>query len=204
MGSIFYLMGKSSSGKDTIYQKLMEDSELSLRTLVMYTTRPIREGETEGKEYHFVTADEMERMEQEGRLIEKRTYPTMYGDWHYFTVDDGSVELDSWDYLLIGTPESFVRIRDHFGAEKVIPLMLDTDDGDRLQRALNRERRQKEPKYSEMCRRFLADEEDFSPAKKKAAGIEREFRNDDLRVCLADMKEYIRSCRAGAGSEGTR
>ena len=191
MGSIFYLMGKSSSGKDTIYKKLMEDSELSLRTLVMYTTRPRREGEREGEEYHFVTAEQMHEMDRAGRIIEKRTYPTMYGDWHYFTVDDGSVEPEKYDYLLIGTLESFVKIRNYYGRDRVIPLMLETDDGDRLQRALNRERSQSVPKYSEMCRRFLADEADFSSEKKKEAGIEREFRNDDLRECLSEMREYI-------------
>ena len=184
-------MGKSSSGKDTIYKKLMEDGELSLNTLVMYTTRPRREGERDGEAYHFVTAEQMNEMDRQGRIIERRTYPTMHGDWHYFTVDDGEVDLQKSDYLLIGTLESFVRIRDHFGAERVIPLMLETDDGDRLQRALNRERKQKEPKYSEMCRRFLADEEDFAPAKKKAAGIDKEFRNDDLRECFAQMKAFI-------------
>ena len=193
MGSIFYLMGKSSSGKDTLYKKLMGDEDLSLQTLVMYTTRPIREGEMEGREYHFVSEEKMRSLRDEGRLIEVRTYPTMHGDWHYFTVDDGSVDLDKNNYLLIGTLESFVKIREYFGQEKVIPLMLETDDGDRLQRALNRERRQKQPKYSEMCRRFLADEADFSEAKKKAAGIQKEFRNDDLRNCFEEMKAYIQT-----------
>ncbi|NTV78326.1 MAG: guanylate kinase, partial [Clostridiales bacterium] len=53
MGKIFYLMGPSSSGKDTIYKRLLGEKELELHTLVTYTTRPIRVGETEGVEYHF-------------------------------------------------------------------------------------------------------------------------------------------------------
>ena len=44
MGKIYYVMGKSSSGKDTIYKKLME-AHPRFRTIVPYTTRPIREGE---------------------------------------------------------------------------------------------------------------------------------------------------------------
>ena len=191
MGSIFYLMGKSSSGKDTLYKKLLADKELGLGTLTMYTTRPIRSGEKEGREYHFVSNDEMERLEKSGRVIESRTYATVHGDWHYFTVDDGSLELDKRDYLIIGTLESYVKIRDYYGEDRVFPMMLETDDGDRLQRALNRERRQESPKYSEMCRRFLADEADFSKEKKKAAGINTEFRNDDLGECFIKMKEYI-------------
>ena len=53
MHHIFYLMGKSASGKDTIYQKLLEHDTLGLAHIVLYTTRPIREGEAEGREYYF-------------------------------------------------------------------------------------------------------------------------------------------------------
>ncbi len=191
MGKIFYIMGKSSSGKDTLFKKLLADEELGLKTVVMYTTRPIRSGETQGKEYHFVTEKEMNRLEQEGRIIERRSYPTMHGEWNYFTVDDASVDTGRFSYLMIGTLESYVKIRDYYGKEKLLPMMIETDDGDRLQRALNRERAQEQPKYSEMCRRFLADEQDFSEEKKKEAGIDFSFQNDDLRVCLSQMRQYI-------------
>ena len=42
MGKLFYIMGKSASGKDTIYQRLLRNPEFSLERLVIYTTRPIR------------------------------------------------------------------------------------------------------------------------------------------------------------------
>ena len=50
----------------------------------------------------------------------------------------------------------------------------------RLQRALERERRQENPKYEELCRRFLADEKDFSEEKLKEAGITKRFCNESL------------------------
>ena len=53
MGRIYCIMGKSSSGKDTIYKKLAEDADLPVKTLVPYTTRPMRDGETDGVEYYF-------------------------------------------------------------------------------------------------------------------------------------------------------
>lgn len=53
MGKIFYIMGKSSSGKDTIYSRLLEDSQLGLSRIVLYTTRPMREGEQEGRGVPF-------------------------------------------------------------------------------------------------------------------------------------------------------
>ena len=53
MGKIFYIMGKSASGKDTVYHRLCDDKSLGLHTVTLYTTRPRREGETDGVEYHF-------------------------------------------------------------------------------------------------------------------------------------------------------
>ncbi|MCR5654424.1 MAG: guanylate kinase [Lachnospiraceae bacterium] len=194
MGRIFYLMGKSSSGKDTIYRELLKDSELSLSPVLLYTTRPIRVGEKEGVEYHFITDEKVEELKRQGKVVELREYHTFHGIWKYLTVDDGSFS-EKDDLLMIGTPESYVKSRDYFGADRVCPIMIDLDDGERLMRALNREMAQEMPRYQEMCRRFLADEEDFSEEKQKEAGITRRFYNGDLQVCLDEIKAYVREKR---------
>ena len=114
MGKIFYLMGKSSSGKDTMFKKLIEDKSLGLKTIVGYTTRPMREGECDGVEYFFVNEEKMCSLEAEGKVIERRSYNTVHGIWSYFTVDDGQVDLNSNDkYLLIGTLESYEKVRNY-------------------------------------------------------------------------------------------
>ena len=59
MGKIYYVMGKSCSGKDTIYRRLTERHP-ELHTIIPYTTRPIREGERDGVEYFFVDQERME------------------------------------------------------------------------------------------------------------------------------------------------
>ena len=66
------------------------------------------------------------------------------------------------------------------------------EDGERLERALKIERIQEIPRYEEMCRRFLADQEDFSEEKIAAAGITRKFQNVDLEECVEEIAEYIR------------
>ena len=109
------------------------------------------------------------------------------------TVDDGDLDLDSKSYVVIGTLESYVQIRNYFGRDKVIPIMIDVDDGERLERALKREKSQASPKYDEMCRRFLADSADFSAEKIKGAGIEKVFVNDILEDCIAKVREYVLS-----------
>lgn len=185
-------MGKSSSGKDTIYKRLLEEKEFEFHTLVPYTTRPMRSQEKNGRDYFFTDEEGLRRIRQEGRLIELRSYRTVYGIWNYFTVDDGQIDLANYNYLMVGTLESYQAVRGYFGGQALAPILIELDDGVRLQRALDREKMQDEPKYAEMCRRFLADAEDFSEEKIGAAGIERRFQNDVLEDCLKEIKEYIR------------
>jgi guanylate kinase len=193
MGQIFYLMGKSSSGKDTIYKELLKREKVPLQKIVLYTTRPVRLGETEGVQYHFVDEDTAQTLQRTGKVIEMREYHTFCGVWKYFTVDDGQVCLEQNNYLMIGTIESYENTKAYFGEEKVIPILIELDDGIRLQRALDRERSEDQPKYEELCRRFLADAQDFSDEKKRAAGIEREFYNEDLERCLNEIEAYMLS-----------
>lgn len=193
MGKIFYLMGKSSSGKDTIYNKLLQNKKLNLQKIVLYTTRPIRAGEENGIHYYYVDEKKTDELIKAGKVIELRAYDTFYGVWKYFTVHDDQIDLEKSDYLMIGTIESFQKTKAYFGSERVVPIMIELDDGVRLQRALDRERREEHPRYEEMCRRFLADSIDFSPEKKKEAGIEKEFYNQNLEECLCEIEAYILS-----------
>lgn len=191
MGRIFCLMGKSSTGKDTIYKELLEEKKLDLHKIVPYTTRPIREGEKNGEEYFFTDEEGILKLEEENRIIELRCYDTCFGPWKYLTVNDEQIDLSKNDYLLIGTPESYLSMRDFFGKEIVIPLLIELDDGVRLQRALDRERQQSEPKYDEMCRRFLADAKDFGEETLARCELSVRFQNDDLKECIASITEYI-------------
>lgn len=191
MGKIVYLMGKSSTGKDTIFKRLLSDDALKLKTIVPYTTRPVRDGETNGVEYFFTDEDGFRQMKAGGKVIEDRAYHTFHGLWRYFTVDDGQITGDERNCIMIGTPEAYCHIKDFFGEDRMLPIMIELDDGIRLQRALNRERAQENPRYEEMCRRFLADSEDFSEERIREAGITRRFENDDLERCLEEIKTYI-------------
>lgn len=195
MGKIFCIMGKSATGKDTIYKSLLQNSELGLKKIVSYTTRPIREGEEEGVEYHFTDVQTLKMLEEQGKVIECRSYDTIYGIWYYFMVKDNQIDLTQNDYLIIGTLESYLRIRDYFGKEKVVPIYIELEDGERLTRALAREKTQREPKYEELCRRFLADCQDFSYEKLEKAGIEKYYTNNDLEICIDEIKEQIISSR---------
>ncbi len=185
-------MGKSSSGKDSIYKRLRENEELGLKKVTSYTTRPIRDGEVEGEQYHFVSTERAIEMENNGQVMEMRIYNTVHGPWRYFTADDGQINLDDSDYIMIGTLEAYVQIKKYYDLGKVVPIYIEVDDGERLQRALDREKLDGNHKYAEMCRRFLADAEDFSEEKIKEAGIEKRFENNDFETTVKAVEAYIR------------
>ena len=193
MGKIFCVMGKSASGKDSIYNRLLKSQNLSLKRIVPYTTRPMRDGEIDGETYFFCNEDEVQNLQNKGKIIELREYNTVYGIWKYFTVNDEQFDLEDENgkYLLIGTLETYTKVVKYFGEEKVLPIYIEVEDGERLIRAINREKQQKEPKYEEMCRRFLADASDFSEENLIKAGVNRRFINMDLESTIQEIEEYV-------------
>lgn len=190
MGKIFCLMGKSSTGKDTIGRHLLKT--MDLKNIVLYTTRPIREGELDGREYYFVDNDEFSELEKSGKVIEKRVYNTIHGDWTYATVDS-NIDLENNNYLILNTLEGYEKLVNYYGKDIVIPIYVWVDLNTRIDRAFTREEKENNPKYREICRRFIKDEEDFREEnliKLEIFGDNR-FENNDLDVCITQIKEKI-------------
>ncbi len=190
MGKLFVFMGKSASGKDTLYNMALERHP-ELVPVVTYTTRPVRAGETEGREYHFVNEQQMEELEKAGRVVETRCYQTVRGPWYYFTAEDGQIDFEKGDFCLISTLEGYKKIRDFYGAEKVVPLYIEVEDFERMERSLRREKKQGNPCVAEVCRRFLADEEDFSEAKLQEAGIFDRIQNESREEAVRRIEEIL-------------
>lgn len=187
MGRIYYIMGKSATGKDTVYKELLK-ARPDFKTVVPYTTRPIRDGEMDGVEYYFSTQKQLEEMRSSGKVIELRTYQTVMGPWSYFTVDDGQFDLEGGSsYLMIGTLESYEKMVEYFGRAALVPLYIEVSDGRRLLRSLEREEHQKNPNYRELCRRYLADEADFSEENLSRLQIDKRFQNQELEQCLLEI-----------------
>lgn len=169
---IIYLVGKSGSGKNSILNRLIEVfnffvDQIPMKLIVMSTTRPPREGEVHGKDYYFSSNEEFEQKKRDGLILEYRVYHTVNGDWIYYTSKE-NFDLDNFNYIGIGTLESYKSLAKEYGSENIIPILIKVpDDGDRLLMAINREREEQNPNYKEVCRRFIADEDDFSEEKIK-------------------------------------
>ena len=181
MNRVFCLVGKSCSGKDTLYAHILERYP-ELVPVIPCTTRPRRPGEVEGQTYHFVTEERLRQYEEEGQVVEKREYHTTQGPWTYFTL---RFALDT-DRLLITTLEGARALMDCYGPGHVRVVYLHVDDRTRLLRYIDRESRQARPDYAEVCRRFLADQTDFS--EEQLAQFPRLHRIDtgaEMEECLA-------------------
>ena len=192
MGKIFVVMGKTSSGKDTVYKRVLDS--LALNQVVIYTTRPMRPGETNGVEYFFATEEELCRLRNAGKVIEERCFHTVHGPWYYFTVNDGQIDLSKHSYLMINTLAGFEMIREYYnkiGEDAVVPIYIEADAKERLIRYINRESLQKKPNYKEVCRRFLADEEDFAEEELQRLGIIKRYFNQDLDECCRKIEADI-------------
>ena len=196
MGKIFYIMGKSASGKDSIYELLLGRIK-GIRKIIPYTTRPMRSQEQDGVDYYFVDEAKLEEFEEKGLVIERRDYATVKGNWTYFTVKDETVDACRANYLAVGTLESYRKMKEYYGQQMVCPVYIEVEDGERLTRAIARERKQPVPQYEEMCRRFLADQRDFSEEKLAQAGITRRYVNDRILRCVEEIEKEI-SAEAGA------
>ena len=191
---IYYLMGKSASGKDSIFHILLEKT--GWKQLIPYTTRPMREGEVEGQEYHFISEEEFQDYIASGKMAEYRVYDTVFGKWYYGTVlaeenatkkDVGTASRTGENRLAIGTLESYLQLKTKLGRESIFPIYIEVPPELRLKRALLREEGRGKLTEEEIQRRFKADDEDFSEEKLKEAEIGKRYQNITLLDCVEEI-----------------
>ncbi|SFA84699.1 guanylate kinase [Acetitomaculum ruminis DSM 5522] len=192
MNKIFCIIGKSSSGKDSVMNELIKDEELSgIKSVITCTTRPKRKNETQGKEYYFLTEEEYQKLKNENKIIEERNYNTVQGLWRYFLADTNQFDFEKNSYIIVETLEGFMALKKAFGVDKIYGIYIFVEDDIRLLRAIEREKKQENPDYKELCRRFLADCEDFSKEKLKEAKINVKIENISLQDTVNAVKSDI-------------
>ncbi len=114
--------------------------------------------------------------------------------WYYFTADDGQIDLAKHDYLGIGTLESYLKLEAYFGEQAMVPLYVEVDNGLRLSRALERERKQTEPKYAGDVPEIPGGDllKDFTEEKIAEAGIVRRFSNNSTpEDCFSEIQNFV-------------
>ena len=152
MSKIFLIIGKSFSGKDYLLNEILKDKDFcennNLEKLVLYTTRPKRDGEVEGKDYYFI--DSFTPNEQ----LVVNAYETVYGTWHYIT--DFSKLDDNKNYILAGNPEMIERYKKIIGKNNLCIIYLIPPNWKIFER-FSKRTDYGEERYKEIYRRFIDD-----------------------------------------------
>lgn len=163
MRKIFAIMGKASTGKDTLTKMLNERMELPIA--LSFTTRPKRKGEVQGVEYNFITKDKFQELDGTNELAEYTSYEVASGEVWYYGLTRKELEKDDY-VLVIVNPDGQRQIKDIYG-KRVVSIVIDAPADVRIKRYLDRDT-VTEVKAEECCRRFLADNKDFK-------GVETEY-----------------------------
>ena len=204
MRKIFAVMGKASTGKDTLTKMLSETLELPIA--LSFTTRPMRVGEKQGVEYNFISDDDFWDLHGCDLLAEYTSYEVASGEtWHYGLTKE---ELEKADYVLvIVNPDGLKQLKEIYG-HKICSILIDAPADVRIKRYLDRDE-VTESKAEECCRRFLADNKDFkdistnhhvtnvgdlkSVYKKLESMVRIEIGNDLLKKVNEDFRSHTRS-----------
>lgn len=124
---IFLILGKSCSGKDSIFTMLQQDlafmKEENLSKLPSCTTRPKRAGEREGREYHFATMTEFDKLYKQGKVAEYNVYHTKVGAWVYFTLKE-DIDKSSSNLIGIKNPLGYTQLKDIY-SDKLVIIQID-------------------------------------------------------------------------------
>ena len=146
---ILALFGKSGTGKDHIKKHILLNFDM--HNIISCTTRPKRQYETNGYDYHFLTDYEFSKKVLDGTMLEA----TSFNNWFYGTTIE-SLNKDKINIGIFNIQAIEVLLEDP--RLHIIPILISSGKKTRLLRNLQREER---PNCEEICRRFLADEKDF-------------------------------------------
>ena len=149
---ILALFGKSASGKDTIQNWIIKSFPQLTNKIVSCTTRPPREGEQEGVDYFFLSDEQFAEKVLNGSMLEA----TSFREWFYGTsldqLDKNKINIGVFNVAGIECILEDSRL-------EVIPVWVYASGKTRLLRSLQRE---SDPDCAEICRRYMADDNDFN------------------------------------------
>ncbi len=128
---IIVLLGASGSGKSTIENELA--THHGFEKIISYTTRPPRDGETNGKDYYFTNNETFREMVEDRLLAEydeysqRRLYGTLRIDY-----------AGNTNRVVVLTPNGFKQLKDSCGSDNVFSVLVEASLGTRIRRYVNR------------------------------------------------------------------
>lgn len=147
------LLGKTASGKDTIVNYLVNN--LGYKKLITYTTRPMRPGEVQNLQYHFISEEDFKKKISHGFFLEYKTYHTEFGDWHYGSAMEDYEKADDKTVVIL-TPEGYLDLLWKVKNIKHDAIYIKVDLSELQQRLIKRGDDKREAE-----RRLVHDNKDF-------------------------------------------
>ena len=145
---VYAIIGKAGSGKDYILKKVLKN--IDAHGIVSCTSRLPREGEVEGKDYHFVSPEYFKN--NHDKFLE---YQSFNGWWYGTRYEDLSEEKIN---IGVFNPDGLYDLIES-EVDRVHVIYLLANDKVRLIRQLQRE---ENPDIKEIFRRYETDEADFA------------------------------------------
>lgn len=178
---LILLIGCMASGKDTILKEMINEGYAE--PVISHTSRPMRKGEKDGIEYHFVSAEEMLKMKENNEFIEFKSYKASNNEKWYYGVNKNSLEKGlSKNYILIVDITGMRQIKEYFKDDKdmeITTIFLDVDKETRRKRAIMRDDMTLE-KVKEIERRLKADDKEVYPFKEECDLILQNTNEEDF------------------------
>lgn len=155
MYKVIGIIGEAGSGKDTVLKRIISEAAVNsvsdFHTPVSCTTRPKRDYEQDGKDYHFLTNEEFANYVLSNDFLEV----SEFNNWFYGTLK--SELSDDQINIMVLNPEGIESMMLHNDI-KLKVFYLSVPGKIRIIRQLQRE---KDPDIPEIYRRYMADDEDF-------------------------------------------
>lgn len=169
------LVGESASGKSSIEKYLVD--YYGYKKVVSYTTRPPRNGEIDGVDYHFIDTEKFLKLKLDGFFAET----AVYRDWYYGTAKEDCTD----DKIAVLTPHGLRQVSKINGIN-ITSFYIKVSRRDRLIKIL-----QRGDSIEEAYRRSLSDVGQFD-------GVEDEVDyivyNDGYKMSIAEMAQEIHNC----------
>lgn len=183
---IIAITGKSSSGKDSIARVLA--SQHGYKYVVSTTTRPMRSGETNHVDYHYISEEEFMKLMDNDELIEYRNYKTIQDGkpttWHY-GIEREEIDLNKYSYCCVVDLVGLEDLKKEFRS-RVVAIYIDVSEDVRRLRAIARDRFFEEEEFTRRCK---DDDIKFAKVQYK---VDKIIRNDNFDECVASVLRCIK------------
>lgn len=146
---IFALIGQSASGKSTVERAL---EEKGYPRIISYTTRPMREKEKNGVDYHFIDTDTFLELKEKSFFAET----AQYRDWWYGLSLDG-IDYENKPYIVVVTTHGYEELLKAVGKKNILGIHIKVEERERIIRQLKRG-----DEVDEVFRRIYTDRKDFA------------------------------------------